>query len=38
MTDEEALEILDKSFQNEATFDQIWFAIEQIGQDIYEIQ
>ena len=38
VTDEEAQEILDKSFQNEATFDQIWFAIEQIGQDIYNLE
>ena len=38
VTDEQAQEILDKSFQNEATFDQIWFAIEQIGQDIYNLE
>ena len=38
VTDEEAQEILDKSFQNEATFDQIWFAIDQIGQDIYNLE
>ena len=38
VTDEQAQEILDKSFQNEATFDQIWFAIEQIGQDIYNLK
>ena len=28
VTDEQAQEILDASFQNEATFDQIWMAIE----------
>lgn len=38
VTDEQAQEILDKSFQNEATFDQIWFAIDQIGQDIYNLE
>ena len=38
VTDEEALEILDASFQNDATFDQIWFAIDQIGQDIYNLE
>ena len=38
VTDEQAQEILDASFQNEATFDQIWFAIEQIGQDIYNLE
>ena len=38
VTDEQAQKILDKSFQNEATFDQIWFAIDQIGQDIYNLE
>ena len=38
VTDEQAQEILDASLQNDATFDQIWFAIESNGEDIYNLE
>ena len=38
VTDEQAQEILDASLQNDATFDQIWLAIESNGEDIYNLE